>query len=172
MGHYSCLTYVTGNGNCQCSAESKALFFPHFWSRLNRTARFISCSHTTDTFHIAEVWFSHFHTKTFTSCFLLCSCIPLMCEFCSQIYIYYLNEITLYKDVKQICAYKYVENLIASSQCTFSSVCGANSLWASECANLQQSYVRLKPSGPLFAAKLRKSEKEHGRVSQTLSSAL
>lgn len=29
-------------------------------------------------------------------------------------------------------------------------------------ANLQQSYVRLKPSGPLFTAKLCKSEKEHG----------
>lgn len=51
-----------------------------------------------------------------------------------------------------------------------SSVSAANSLWASECANLQQSYVRLKPSGPLFTAKLCKSEKEHGRISQTLSS--
>lgn len=53
-----------------------------------------------------------------------------------------------------------------------SSVSAANSLWASECANLQQSYVRLKPSGPLFTAKLCKSEKEHGRISQTLSSTM
>lgn len=72
----------------------------------------------------------------------------------------------LIKDIKDI-----VVGASQQNNCS-SSVSAANSLWASECANLQQSYVRLKPSGPLFTAKLCKSEKEHGRLSQTLSSTM